>query len=300
MAQITYDDKVALNVNSDIADINKCNASDMNEIKNTINGINDGTDVVDNLVVGSIQTKNIFGNYTIINGYIYGTLMRTRSDYADRLAFIECKPNTTYTISRSVITSSFRVSDYTSIPPVSSTNTDITIPLTIENNSGTTITYTTSASAKYLIVMYGNITNDSNINDSLATIQVEKGNTATAYTPFQDLNPDTNNIKTRLGIPSTSSDKYRGLYIKSNKTNTNTFVFDVPEFIETNGTIRNIICVLGDIGMFSAYYTQAGSTQILGTSFRTSTTVSLSYSNGQITITSSNTAYGGCTVLFIN
>lgn len=37
MAQITYDDKVALNVNSDIADINKCNASDMNEIKNVIN-----------------------------------------------------------------------------------------------------------------------------------------------------------------------------------------------------------------------------------------------------------------------
>lgn len=37
MAQITYDDKVALNVNSDIADINKVNASDMNEIKNVIN-----------------------------------------------------------------------------------------------------------------------------------------------------------------------------------------------------------------------------------------------------------------------
>lgn len=33
MAKITFEDKVALNVNSDIADINKVNDSDMNEIK---------------------------------------------------------------------------------------------------------------------------------------------------------------------------------------------------------------------------------------------------------------------------
>ena len=37
MAKITYEDKVALYENEDIADINKVNASDMNEIKNVIN-----------------------------------------------------------------------------------------------------------------------------------------------------------------------------------------------------------------------------------------------------------------------
>ena len=37
MSKITYENKVALNVNSDIADINKCNASDLNEIKNVVN-----------------------------------------------------------------------------------------------------------------------------------------------------------------------------------------------------------------------------------------------------------------------
>lgn len=37
MSKITYLDKVALNVNSDIADINKVNAADMNEIKQTVN-----------------------------------------------------------------------------------------------------------------------------------------------------------------------------------------------------------------------------------------------------------------------
>lgn len=37
MAMINYADKVALNSNSGIADINKCNATDMNEIKSALN-----------------------------------------------------------------------------------------------------------------------------------------------------------------------------------------------------------------------------------------------------------------------
>lgn len=43
MAKITYENKVALNVNSDIADINKVNASDLNEIKNVVNENDDNT-----------------------------------------------------------------------------------------------------------------------------------------------------------------------------------------------------------------------------------------------------------------
>lgn len=34
---ITYQDKQALNTNEDISDVNKCNASDMNEIKSVVN-----------------------------------------------------------------------------------------------------------------------------------------------------------------------------------------------------------------------------------------------------------------------
>lgn len=43
MAKINYADKVALNSNSDIADINKVNASDLNEIKNVVNENDDNT-----------------------------------------------------------------------------------------------------------------------------------------------------------------------------------------------------------------------------------------------------------------
>ena len=39
MALITYNDKVALNENPSIADINKVKASDMNEIKSVVNGL---------------------------------------------------------------------------------------------------------------------------------------------------------------------------------------------------------------------------------------------------------------------
>lgn len=41
MSKITYSNKIALNVNSDIADVNKCNASDLNEIKEVVNGHDD-------------------------------------------------------------------------------------------------------------------------------------------------------------------------------------------------------------------------------------------------------------------
>ena len=37
MAQITYDDKSAINVNSSVPNVNKVNASDMNEIKSVVN-----------------------------------------------------------------------------------------------------------------------------------------------------------------------------------------------------------------------------------------------------------------------
>ena len=35
--RISYSDKVAINTNSNVADINKCNASDLNEIKSVVN-----------------------------------------------------------------------------------------------------------------------------------------------------------------------------------------------------------------------------------------------------------------------
>lgn len=49
MSKITYENKVALNVNSDIADVNKCNASDLNEIKDVVNTNDDNAGLLSNL-----------------------------------------------------------------------------------------------------------------------------------------------------------------------------------------------------------------------------------------------------------
>lgn len=139
------------------------------------------------IIANDFVCKNIFNTNTIINGWIDGTTMRVNSTNGNRMAFIPCQPNTTYTISRSVVTSSFRVSDYTTVPSVTSSNVDYTVPTATKNDSGTEITYTTSATAKYLIVHYANVGTDSaaTIANSLATIQVELGNTKTTFTPIE-------------------------------------------------------------------------------------------------------------------
>lgn len=49
MSKITYENKVAINVNSDIEDINKVNASDLNEIKNVVNSNDDNMGLLSNL-----------------------------------------------------------------------------------------------------------------------------------------------------------------------------------------------------------------------------------------------------------
>lgn len=58
MAQITYSNKVNINSNSSVADINKINDSDMNEIKTTVNT---------NTPVGSIS---MFAGSTAPNGWL--------------------------------------------------------------------------------------------------------------------------------------------------------------------------------------------------------------------------------------
>lgn len=57
MAKITYETKVALNVNSDIADVNKCNATDLNEIKEVVNTNDDNT----------TNNSNAIGNLSNLN-----------------------------------------------------------------------------------------------------------------------------------------------------------------------------------------------------------------------------------------
>lgn len=61
MAQITYTNKVALNENQEVADINKVNASDMNEIKTVVNGLVSDSYSTDNETAYSCNYMNRIG-----------------------------------------------------------------------------------------------------------------------------------------------------------------------------------------------------------------------------------------------
>jgi hypothetical protein len=66
MSKITYTDKVALNVNSDIADINKVNASDLNEIKEVVNTNDDNTTNNSN-AIGNLSSLNTTNKNNLVN-----------------------------------------------------------------------------------------------------------------------------------------------------------------------------------------------------------------------------------------
>lgn len=139
-----------------------------------------------------IVGKNLFDkdNMDTRNGYLYRTIFSYRTTNADRAFIVPCEPNTTYTISRSVITSSFMAAYIdlgpSEIPADASSETSLTCAGYIANNSGTSITITTSATAKSLLVHYGNTNTDgvTLIDQSVATIMVEKSASATAYAPY--------------------------------------------------------------------------------------------------------------------
>lgn len=65
MAKITYENKVALNVNPDIADINKCNASDLNEVKSVVNENDDNMGLLSNL--NTTNKNNLVGAINEVN-----------------------------------------------------------------------------------------------------------------------------------------------------------------------------------------------------------------------------------------
>lgn len=90
--RISYSDKVAINTNSNVADINKCNASDLNEIKNVINANateleNVETEVYDKNIITVGLSANT--NVSIGTAWTYYTLnLNTlNTSLGDKLTF---------------------------------------------------------------------------------------------------------------------------------------------------------------------------------------------------------------------
>ena len=115
MSKITYEDKVTLHENTEIADTNKCRADDLNEIKTVVNGLDDSV---------TTNTTNIATNKTNI-----GTLSSLTTSSKTNLVNAINEVNS-YTLRPTILYSNS-----------SGTRGDITI-------SGSTSTY------KYLEIFY--------------------------------------------------------------------------------------------------------------------------------------------------
>lgn len=126
--------------------------------------------------------KNLFDkdNAHILQAGI--TTTKIESATANRTLWIPCEPSTTYTIQKrnDGDTNRFNVATTTVTPAI-----DVAITNRVENPNASSITYTTSATAKYLCVQYfrtaETILTEQQVLDS---IQIEKGSTASSYSAY--------------------------------------------------------------------------------------------------------------------
>ena len=184
MSKITYTNKVALNENSDIADINKVKADDMNEIKACVNNNDDmltGGAVAGNMVVNSIRTKNMFDKSTFVQGNEKNASPTIRVS-SRQILYLE--PGT-YTFSCSIPSSMTTEVMVLNDKPGNATNTYVYDSGWVNSPH----TFTTTSAGYFCINLRNNNGSDISVSTCLNyNYQLEEGSTAMAYTPYQNLN----------------------------------------------------------------------------------------------------------------
>ena len=151
---------------------------DTGEVQNLGSEVHIGDTIDSKVGLNILMGKNLFNknNANIINGSFSSTDAISINNNV-KSVYIECKPNTTYTISKSNVTNRFRAGT-TSVVPASG----VSVSNVVTNDSGTTITLTSGSSAKYLIVYYW--TNGDSTDVVLNSLQIEYGSTATTYQSY--------------------------------------------------------------------------------------------------------------------
>ena len=124
--------------------------------------------------------KNLFDkdNASTIGAYIAGGTSTIVTDGANTSIYIPCQPNTTYTISKTA-DNVFRAGT-TSVVPANG----VAVKNMTDNASGTKITLTSASDARYLVVFIRNNASSHTAAELMATIQIEKGSTATSYAAY--------------------------------------------------------------------------------------------------------------------
>ena len=132
--------------------------------------------------VVKITGKNLFDksnpNLLLSNVYIGSNSLETSN--GAYTAFIECLPNTTYTISKTA-GARFICGTTTTLPA-----TGVAIANRTADNTASSITLTTSSTAKYLVAFYFLSSADSGTQQAmLDSLQFELGSPASSFEPYQ-------------------------------------------------------------------------------------------------------------------
>ena len=126
----------------------------------------------------SEKSKNLFNPNNVLEAYCNGTEIISWN--LARTIYCSCKPNTTYTLSKTA-GQKFLVASSTELPAdgVSTTQLDAT------HQTAAVITVTTPANAEYLVAYVYSANSDTGTADEmLASCQIEEGSTATTYEPY--------------------------------------------------------------------------------------------------------------------
>lgn len=159
-----------------------------------------GIQVVTGEQTVTVAEKNLFDKNTVVlyNGYfnaggrISGSSLSDLTEGTDRFFYIPCEPNTTYSITKPLqSTTSYNRFRIGTLPVLNITNGTALNDFWYMSDGGTTTTHTitTGANANYLFVYFAKATTATNpggeVQEVLDGLQIEKGSTATAYESYQ-------------------------------------------------------------------------------------------------------------------
>ena len=150
-------------------------------------------------------SPNLFdkNNLNYIAGYLTVNGNKIESSSKTDTYYIECNPNTTYTLQREKVKTSgqvFRFASYSEVPTYNNQFTGMVGGLTDD----LTLTITTGANDKYLAFSIGNVLHTD--TEYIDKVQIEQGSTATQYRPYRQIYTDgtTETIKDSLNNTATA------------------------------------------------------------------------------------------------
>lgn len=117
----------------------------------------------------------------VIDAYPNTSTLKLVGNAGAKTVYIECKPNTTYTISRGVISARFSVGYSSAVP---APNTSISYANSKGNDKSITVRTDDNAAYLFAFIYLSSADTQYSYDDIVSTLQIEYGSNATEYKPF--------------------------------------------------------------------------------------------------------------------